>query len=50
MLIGIISDTHDNVSSLAKAIEYFNRRPGNLVLQWGVFISIQDKTDLSDWK
>lgn len=39
MLIGIISDTHDKVTHIAKAIELFRERETDLVLHAGDFCS-----------
>ncbi len=39
MKIGIISDTHDNLPQIAKAVEFFNREKVELVLHAGDFIS-----------
>lgn len=39
MLIGVISDTHDNVHLIEKAVNIFNERKVNLVLHAGDFIS-----------
>jgi uncharacterized protein len=38
-LIGIISDTHDQVSNLIKAIEYFNLRKVESVIHCGDWVS-----------
>jgi len=39
MKIGIISDTHDNLPQIKKAIEIFNREKVELVLHAGDFVS-----------
>jgi len=39
MKIGIISDTHDNLSQIKKAVEIFNRGKVELVLHAGDFVS-----------
>lgn len=39
MLIGILSDSHDNVPYLDKAVEIFNKRQVGLVLHAGDFVS-----------
>ena len=39
MLIGIIADTHDNMTSLKKAVEYFNARNVQHVIHAGDFTS-----------
>jgi len=39
MLVGIISDSHDNLTNLGKAIELLNERKVDLVLHCGDFIS-----------
>ncbi len=39
MLIGILSDSHDNVPYLNKAVEIFNQRQVRLVLHAGDFVS-----------
>ena len=39
MLIGILSDSHDNLSYLYKAVETFNGKKVNLVLHAGDFVS-----------
>lgn len=39
MKIGIISDTHDNLSQIKKAVEIFNREKVELVLHAGDFVS-----------
>jgi len=35
MLIGIISDTHDNARNLLKAVELFNEKEVGLVIHCG---------------
>ncbi|MFQ6091055.1 MAG: YfcE family phosphodiesterase, partial [Candidatus Bipolaricaulia bacterium] len=39
MKLGIISDTHDNMPKIARAVELFNREKVDLVLHAGDFIS-----------
>ena len=39
MKIGIISDTHDNLTALGKAVEFFNNENLEIVLHAGDFIS-----------
>ncbi|NLE05126.1 MAG: metallophosphoesterase [Crenarchaeota archaeon] len=39
MLIGLISDSHDNLSNLEKAIELLNQKRVDLVLHAGDFVS-----------
>ncbi|MCW4005480.1 MAG: metallophosphoesterase [Candidatus Bathyarchaeota archaeon] len=39
MLIGIISDTHDNLSAVEKAINYLNTQKTDLVLHAGDYVS-----------
>ena len=39
MKIGIISDTHDNLPQIKKAVDIFNRRKVELVLHAGDFVS-----------
>jgi len=39
MKIGIISDTHDNLPQIRKAVEFFNREKVELVLHAGDFVS-----------
>ncbi|OGS21521.1 MAG: hypothetical protein A3J83_09150, partial [Elusimicrobia bacterium RIFOXYA2_FULL_40_6] len=39
MLIGLISDTHDNLPLIAKAVDFFNKKGVNLVLHAGDFVS-----------
>ena len=39
MKIGIISDTHDNLPRIKKAVEIFNRKKVELVLHAGDFVS-----------
>jgi len=39
MKIGIISDTHDNLPQIKKAVDIFNREKVNLVLHAGDFVS-----------
>ncbi len=39
MLIGLISDTHENMPLIARAVDYFNRRGVALVLHAGDLIS-----------
>jgi len=40
MLIGVISDTHDDISAINKAVEFFNLRKADLVLHCGDFSSV----------
>ncbi|MGA2090547.1 MAG: metallophosphoesterase, partial [Endomicrobiales bacterium] len=39
MLVGIMSDTHENMPQIAKAVAYFNRQKVDLVIHAGDFIS-----------
>jgi len=39
MKIGIISDTHDNLALIKKAVTFFNRKKVDLVLHAGDFVS-----------
>lgn len=39
MLIGVISDSHDNLPAIRKAVEEFNKREVDLVLHAGDYIS-----------
>ena len=39
MLVGIISDTHDNMDTLKKAVELFNQRGVGLVLHAGDYVA-----------
>jgi uncharacterized protein len=39
MLIGIISDTHDNAQNLLKVFEYFNEKNVDLILHLGDWVS-----------
>ncbi|RLE53327.1 MAG: YfcE family phosphodiesterase [Candidatus Methanomethylicota archaeon] len=39
MFLGVISDTHDNLSAIEKAVEEFNKRNVALVLHAGDFVS-----------
>ena len=39
MLIGIISDTHDNARTLLKAVDLFNKRKVGLVIHCGDWVS-----------
>ncbi len=39
MLIGVISDTHDNLPMIDKAVELLNRKEVNLVLHAGDYVS-----------
>ncbi len=39
MLIGVMSDTHDDIVQAEKAVEYFNRTGAGLVLHAGDFVS-----------
>jgi len=39
MLIGIISDTHDNAAKLLKAIKFFNRKKVKLVFHLGDWVA-----------
>jgi len=39
MKIGIISDTHDNIDNILKAVREFNKRQVDLVLHAGDFVS-----------
>ena len=48
MKIGIISDTHDNVPMIKKAVAIFNERGVNLVIHAGDYIAPFAVTPLSD--
>ncbi len=50
MLIGILSDSHDNVPYLDKAVEIFNQRQVELVLHAGDFVSAFTSKPLSNLK
>ena len=39
MKIGLISDTHDNIENILKAVEEFNSRHADIVLHAGDFVS-----------
>lgn len=39
MLIGIISDSHDNISAIRKAVNIFNERKVDIVLHAGDFVA-----------
>jgi putative phosphoesterase len=39
MLIGIMSDTHDNLPAIRKAVEFFNERNVNLVIHAGDYVA-----------
>jgi uncharacterized protein len=39
MIIGIISDTHDNMATLKKAVEYFNAKQVEHVIHAGDYVS-----------
>lgn len=39
MLIGIMSDTHDNLSAIRKAVEFFNERKVELVIHAGDYVA-----------
>ncbi|NJF25291.1 metallophosphoesterase [Thermococcus sp. Bubb.Bath] len=39
MLIGIMSDTHDNLPAIRKAVEFFNSRNVELVIHAGDFVA-----------
>lgn len=39
MLVGILSDTHDNMPQIQKAVDYFNRRETGHVIHAGDFTS-----------
>ncbi|AHL23673.1 metallophosphoesterase [Thermococcus nautili] len=39
MLIGIMSDTHDNLPAIRKAVEFFNERNVDLVIHAGDYIA-----------
>ncbi|AFL94856.1 putative metallo-dependent phosphatase [Thermococcus cleftensis] len=39
MLIGIMSDTHDNLQAIAKAVELFNRENVELVIHAGDYVA-----------
>lgn len=38
-MIGLISDTHDNLKNIKKAVDYFNSQEVSLVLHTGDFVS-----------
>jgi len=50
MLIGIVSDTHDNLSSIKQTIEFFNLRGVNLVLHCGDIFSTTAAQEFSKLK
>ncbi len=54
MLIGLISDTHDNLPQLAKAVEVFKREETELVLHAGDYVApftLKIMSQLScDWR
>ncbi|MDD5688589.1 MAG: metallophosphoesterase [Elusimicrobia bacterium] len=39
MLIGIISDSHDNINAIKKAVNFFNKKNVEVVLHAGDFVS-----------
>ena len=39
MIIGIISDTHDNIPNILKAVNIFKERKANLVLHLGDIVA-----------
>ncbi len=39
MLIGIMSDTHDNLPAIRKAVEFFNERNVDLVIHAGDYVA-----------
>ncbi|MFP4116061.1 MAG: metallophosphoesterase [Candidatus Aenigmatarchaeota archaeon] len=39
MLVGIVSDTHDNLPAIEKAVEEFNERGADLVLHAGDYVA-----------
>jgi uncharacterized protein len=39
MILGILSDTHDNLPVIAKAVSFFNRRKAEFVLHAGDFVA-----------
>lgn len=39
MLVGVVSDTHDSISAVRKAVEYFNMERVGLVVHCGDFIA-----------
>ena len=47
MLIGIMSDTHDNLPAIAKAVEIFNRENVDLVIHAGDYVAPFVKRELS---
>ena len=47
MLIGIMSDTHDNLPAIAKAVELFNKEKVDLVLHAGDYVAPFVKKELS---
>ncbi|NJE07177.1 metallophosphoesterase [Thermococcus sp. M39] len=50
MLIGIMSDTHDNLPAIAKAVELFNREKVDLVIHAGDYVAPFVKRELSKLK
>lgn len=47
MLIGIMSDTHDNLPAIRKAVELFNRENVDLVIHCGDYVAPFVKKELS---
>ncbi|MBO8174776.1 MAG: metallophosphoesterase [Thermococcus sp.] len=50
MLIGIMSDTHDNLPAIAKAVELFNREKVDLVIHAGDYVAPFVKREFSKLK
>ncbi|RLF81735.1 YfcE family phosphodiesterase [Thermococci archaeon] len=50
MLIGVMSDTHDNLPAIAKAVELFNREGVDLVIHCGDYVAPFVKRELSKLK
>ncbi|HII60514.1 metallophosphoesterase [Pyrococcus horikoshii] len=50
MKVGIMSDTHDNLSAIRLAVEFFNREGVNLVLHAGDFVAPFVAKELSNLK
>lgn len=47
MLVGIMSDTHDNLPAIRKAVELFNRENVDLVIHCGDYVAPFVKRELS---
>lgn len=50
MLIGVMSDTHDNLPAIARAVELFNREGVDLVIHCGDYVAPFVKKELSKLK